>query len=262
MRTTDARISAAALSVTLAAVLGVSVGAQQKHLAPGQKLRVEVSFPATAHAGPITGRVFVMIARDVDRNEPRLQIGRTGIPFFGHDVERLAPGQAVTFDESDQGSPLESISEIPPGTYYVQAMVSVYSEFKRADGHVVWLHDDQWEGQRWNRRRAISTARCSVHGRSEGRRVGQAQCGEGHPASRRRPIRLRQALQVREPVAHEVLGRPMYSAPPSSCPATTTRRRFATPSITSRGTSRSGRRTPSTRRTSSRSSGRATASRG
>jgi Putative esterase len=151
MRTTDARISAAALSVALAVAFGVVAGAQQKHLAPGQKLRVDVSFPATAHAGPITGRVFVMIARDVDRNEPRLQIGRTGIPFFGHDVERLAPGQAVTFDESDQGSPLESISEIPPGTYYVQAMVNVYSEFKRADGHVVWLHDDQWEGQRWNR---------------------------------------------------------------------------------------------------------------
>jgi hypothetical protein len=32
----------------------------------------------------------------------------------------------------------------------VQAVISVYSEFKRADGHVVWMHDDQWEGQHWN----------------------------------------------------------------------------------------------------------------
>ena len=38
------------------------------------------------------------------------------------------------------------MSEIPPGEYFVQAMVNVYSEFKRADGHVVWMHDDQWEG--------------------------------------------------------------------------------------------------------------------
>ena len=30
-------------------------------------------------------------------------------------------------------------------------MVVVYTEFHRADGHVVWMHDDQWEGQRWNR---------------------------------------------------------------------------------------------------------------
>ena len=28
-------------------------------------------------------------------------------------------------------------------------MVNVYSEFKRADGHVLWMHDDQWEGQNW-----------------------------------------------------------------------------------------------------------------
>ena len=33
----------------------------------------------------------------------------------------------------------------------MQAIVNVYSEFKRADGHVVWMHDDQWEGQHWNR---------------------------------------------------------------------------------------------------------------
>src|SRR5262249_32658845 len=25
------------------------------------------------------------------------------------------------------------------------------SEFHRADGHVVWMHDDRWEGQRWSR---------------------------------------------------------------------------------------------------------------
>jgi hypothetical protein len=30
-------------------------------------------------------------------------------------------------------------------------MVNVYTRFTRADGHVLWMHDDQWEGQRWNR---------------------------------------------------------------------------------------------------------------
>jgi hypothetical protein len=29
--------------------------------------------------------------------------------------------------------------------------VNVYSEFRRADGHVLWMHDDQWEGQNWIR---------------------------------------------------------------------------------------------------------------
>ncbi len=112
--------------------------------------RFEISFPASAHAGPITGRAFVMISR-VDSPDPRLQISRIGVPFFGHDIEKLGPGQAAVIDATDLGTPVESIAEIPPGVYWVQAFINIYSEFRRADGHVVWMHDDQWEGQRWNR---------------------------------------------------------------------------------------------------------------
>ena len=112
--------------------------------------RFEISFPEAAHAEPITGRVFVMISRSNDP-EPRFQIGRTGVPFFGRDVEQLSPGEAAVIDATDLGSPVESLADVPAGTYYVQAMVNVYSEFRRADGHVVWMHDDRWEGQRWRR---------------------------------------------------------------------------------------------------------------
>ncbi len=111
---------------------------------------MEITFPAAVHAGPVTGRVFVMISRNGER-EPRLEIGRVGVPFFGRDVEKLAPGQAVTIDAGDLGTPVESLAQIPAGDYYVQAFVNVYSEFHRADGHTVWMHDDQWEGQKWNR---------------------------------------------------------------------------------------------------------------
>ena len=41
----------------------------------------DISYPGSASAGPITGRVYVMISRATDR-EPRLQVGRVGIPFF------------------------------------------------------------------------------------------------------------------------------------------------------------------------------------
>ena len=112
--------------------------------------RFELSFPASAHAEPVTGRIYVMISRNNDR-EPRLQIGRTGVPFFGRDVEQLAPGAAGVIDATDLGSPVTSLADIPAGDYYVQGFVNVYSEFVRADGHVVWMHDDQWEGQHWNR---------------------------------------------------------------------------------------------------------------
>jgi hypothetical protein len=112
-------------------------------------VKFQISFPKSAHPEAITGRVFVILAKTNDR-EPRLQIGRTGVPFFGRDCVSLAPGSATVIDSSDLGSPIESLSDLPAGEYYVQAMINVYSEFKRADGHVVWMHDDQWEGQRWN----------------------------------------------------------------------------------------------------------------
>jgi hypothetical protein len=111
--------------------------------------RFEISYPASVNAGPVTGRVYVMISRRANR-EPRLDIGRTGVPFFGRDVERLAPSQIAVVDASDLGSPVSSLTEIPPGDYYVQAFLNIYTEFKRSDGHIVWMHDDQWEGQRWN----------------------------------------------------------------------------------------------------------------
>jgi hypothetical protein len=123
-------------------------GARAARPAPG--LRFEVSYPASANPGPVTGRVFVMIAR-TGQPEPRLQIGRTGAPFFGRDVEGLAAGKAAVIDATDLGSPVESLNDLPAGDYAVQGFVNIYSEFRRADGHVVWMHDDRWEGQQWNR---------------------------------------------------------------------------------------------------------------
>jgi hypothetical protein len=112
--------------------------------------RVEIVVPPDVRPEPVTGRVYVMIAHTGVR-EPRLQIGRTGEPFFGRDVEDLRPGQPAVIDETDLGWPVESLTEIPPGEYYVQGFVNLYSEFRRSDGRVLWMHDDQWEGQRFNR---------------------------------------------------------------------------------------------------------------
>ena len=127
-------------------------------------LTFQISFPSSVHAGPITGRVFLILSRNIEHCgpadmqaasatpcEPRLQVSRIGVPFFGRDVVELKPGAPSVIDNSDLGSPLERLAQIPPGDYYVQAVINVYSEFHRADGHTVWMHDDQWEGQRWQR---------------------------------------------------------------------------------------------------------------
>jgi hypothetical protein len=47
-------------------------------------------------------------------------------------------------------SALESAAEIPAGEYWVQAVLNVYTTFKRADGNTIQAHMDQWEGQKWN----------------------------------------------------------------------------------------------------------------
>lgn len=113
--------------------------------------RFEVGVAAAAGAEPLTGRVFVIVTRDTT-TEPRLQTFSWGdaVPFFGVDVSALAPGHAAIVDASTPGYPVRSLADLPPGDYAVQAVLNVYTEFHRADGHVIWAHMDQWEGQQWN----------------------------------------------------------------------------------------------------------------
>jgi len=113
--------------------------------------RFEVSFAASAHAEPITGRVFVVVTRK-SSPEPRLQVAgwQRCPPLFGVDVEQLKPGSAVLIDGNTLGYPLHSLRELPAGDYYVQAIVNVYTEFHRPKGPAIWAHMDQWEGQHFN----------------------------------------------------------------------------------------------------------------
>ncbi|HLA89973.1 MAG TPA: hypothetical protein VJL28_06055 [Gemmatimonadaceae bacterium] len=141
--------------VALFPVIAASpVAAQTSLLLPGPSgrapARFEITIPASVRANPTTGRAYVIITRDTTR-EPRAQVGRVGAPLFGRDFERLAPGQAAVVDGSDLGTPVADLADIPAGEYTVQAVINVYSEFRRADGHVLWMHDDQWEGQNWLR---------------------------------------------------------------------------------------------------------------
>ncbi len=144
-------VALASIVIGGASMIGAATAMNEAEGAAPQEneLRFEISVPAAAHGEPITGRAYVMISR-LEEPEPRLQIGRTGVPFFGRDVEGLAAGAAAVIDSSDLGSPVASLDEIPAGEYYVQGFMNVYTEFHRADGHVVWMHNDQWEGQRWS----------------------------------------------------------------------------------------------------------------
>ena len=118
---------------------------------PGSGLRFELSFPASVRSEPVDGRVFVVITRD-GKTEPRRQFGKSGgqyrsVPFFGEDVQGLRPGQNAVIDQRTEGYPLDHLSDLPAGDYFVQGVLNLYTLFHRADGHTVKLHMDQWEGQ-------------------------------------------------------------------------------------------------------------------
>ncbi len=110
----------------------------------------EISYPEALHEGPLTGRMFLAFGEDNER-DPRLQVGRYGVQFFGVDFENLMPGETVTIDGSTLGYPQEALKDVPAKKYYLQAVLNKYTKFERSDGHTLWMHMDQWEGQNWRR---------------------------------------------------------------------------------------------------------------
>ncbi len=115
-------------------------------------LTFEISFPAATEAQPLDGQVLLLLSTRDDQ-EPRFHAASWGPqtqPFFGIEVEQLAPGQPAVIDDAVLGYPVSSIADLPAREYNVQAVLNVYTTFHRADGHVVKLHMDQWEGQHWN----------------------------------------------------------------------------------------------------------------
>ena len=118
------------------------------------RLRIEVGYAAEVHEGPLTGRLFLGLSPSADPeariaayNSARQRDGR--VPFFATDVADVEPGETMVIDAAADGYPYARLGELPPGDYWVQALLHVYTEYRRRDGHVVWAPQDQWEGQRW-----------------------------------------------------------------------------------------------------------------
>ena len=135
--------------LVLAALL--VAGPQPRPAAQAGPFRFSVTVPAAQAARPLDGRLLVMIARDDKAGEPRFQIndGPGGQLVFGIDVDGWAAGTAATIAGDALGFPLESINDIPAGSYIVQALLHKYETFTRADGHTVKMPMDRGEGQQW-----------------------------------------------------------------------------------------------------------------
>jgi hypothetical protein len=136
------------LAVLLALATFASLLAQCSPSPSSAGPRFEVVLDQGVLPGPIAGRVFIAISRHATP-EPRELAGElaTSIPFFGVDVQQFKAGNRAVIDGATAGYPTPTLKDVPPGDYYVQAILSVYTQYHRADGHVIWAHQDQWEGQ-------------------------------------------------------------------------------------------------------------------
>jgi enterochelin esterase-like enzyme len=102
-----------------------------------QAPRFEVTIPAATHAGPLTGRLVLFLAKNAQR-EPRLALSPQGPAVFGVDIEQLPAGQTASVDASATAFPVK-LSALPPGDYTAQAVINVYERVNRADGKTLWL---------------------------------------------------------------------------------------------------------------------------
>ncbi len=99
--------------------------------------RFEVLYTRSAVAGPVTGRLIVMLSKAAEP-EPRFAFSLRGAALAGIDVEKLEPGRAIVVDDGAASYPCK-LSQIPPGDYYAQAIIQVYDELHRADGRTIWV---------------------------------------------------------------------------------------------------------------------------
>ncbi len=109
-----------------------------------------VSYPASRSSAPLDGRLLLFISTD-SAGEPRTQVSDAPgtAQVFGLDVDGWRAGDVKSFRGQEFGYPLQSLRDLKPGRYRVQALLNRYETFRRSDGHTVKLPPDRWEGQQY-----------------------------------------------------------------------------------------------------------------
>ena len=142
-------------------VIAIAAGAARfdSHAA-ATSLRVLLSVPASQTTAALDGRMLLLVSTD-QRTEPRFQVSdndRTA-QIFGVDVEGLKPGQDAIVHAGVLGYPVQSLSDIKAGDYWVQGLLHVYETFKRSDGQPSSFRQIAAKDSSGRARQAISIAR-------------------------------------------------------------------------------------------------------
>jgi hypothetical protein len=106
--------------------------------AGAQTPRFEVAIAPAVAQKPVTGRLVVIVSKR-ETPEPRLAVSPQGPALFAIDIEQLTPGSPVMVDDKALGYP-QPLDQLPAGEYFVQAVLNVYEQVRRADGHTIWVH--------------------------------------------------------------------------------------------------------------------------
>ncbi|MGI9205287.1 MAG: hypothetical protein ACR2Q3_14825 [Woeseiaceae bacterium] len=118
-----------------------------------QSVSFSISFAEGLTNDAQDGRLLLLLATHND-DEPRFLVNTSASTqlFFGRNVEDWTGGSDVIIDDNAIGYPLADLSQLPPDTYYVQALLNRYKDFHLSNGKTVSLPPDHGEGQRWNRK--------------------------------------------------------------------------------------------------------------
>ena len=129
----------------------ISLLLRQTEVQGQQKLTVRISIPDSLSKEIRDGRMILMLSTKPSP-EPRFSItdGPDTQLAFGKDVEDWKKGTAILFTGSEVGYPLSSLTEVPAGEYYLQALFHKYERCTLAAGHKVIVPMDRGEGQQWN----------------------------------------------------------------------------------------------------------------
>jgi len=114
-----------------------------------QTFRVHIS--PSLHTMALDGRLLLLLSNN-DKAEPRFEISDAAQTqlVFGVDVENWQPGTPQLVDIHAFGYPIERLSDVPAGDYYVQVLLHKYETFHLKNGRTVKLPMDRGEGQHWN----------------------------------------------------------------------------------------------------------------
>ena len=98
------------------------------------------------------GRVILVISKE-PTPEPRMlaQRGSDSAQVFGVDVNAWQSGQDAVVTPGITGYPVEDLSHLPAGQYWVQAVLHKYDTFTLANGKVVKLPAARGAGQNWRK---------------------------------------------------------------------------------------------------------------